>query len=236
MSSTALPPATDGSDREKRDAQGQGADTKGVVGLKYAEGAGKAEFEGQHSLQGYVGGPSSAFDQSSATSGPAGASDFGAATISSSAGGPDESQIRSGSAAIKGASSSSGINTDGGSGSSGSGPATGTGVRPHVDAAPGYVSSVTGAAVPAGTFKPKGANLEDADETDSLPKTKTFVGAVGSVNDPGRLAEREFVGRNDDPVAQLGQSGTEDGQARQKGDKSQGGETGQFGVLQSERA
>jgi len=230
-------------DREKKDALGAGADEKGVTGLKYPEAAGKAEFDGHHSHQGaYVGGGSSAFagtgsGQGSSTGGPAGASDFGASALSSSAGGIDESQIRSGDAAIKGTTSSSNAGPDAGSGSSGSGPAAGTGVRPHVDAAPGYISTVTGQTMPENTFKPKGANLEDADVTESMPKTKTFTGAIATVNDPGRLAEREFESRNDDPVSQLGQAGTESGRARQNGEESQaGGETGQYGVLQSERA
>jgi hypothetical protein len=105
-----------------------------------------------------------------------------------------------------------------------------------VDAAPGYIANVTGQAVSDNTFKPKGANLEDADQSESIPKTKTFTGAIGTVNDPGRLAEREFEGRNDDPVRELGQAGTEGGRSRQKGEESQAGEAGQYGVLQSERA
>jgi len=228
---TTLRPATDSADREKSDASGQGSDVKGAAGLKYPDGAGNPEFEGHHSHTGaYSGGSSGGVGQTGSTSGvPAGASDFGASTISSSTDGPDESQIRSGAAATKGASSSSGGGVDVGSGSSGSGLATGTGIRPYVDAAPNYTASVTGTALPEGTFKPKGANLEDADQTESIPKTKTFVGAVGTVNDPGRLAERDFEGRNDDPMAQLGQDG-------QKGKESQGGDTGQFGVLQNERA
>ncbi|EXJ54152.1 hypothetical protein A1O7_09489 [Cladophialophora yegresii CBS 114405] len=236
---TALPPATDGSVREKKDALGQGADVKGVTGLKYPEGAGKAEFDGHHSGQGaYAGGGSSAFNQTGAgsTGGPAGSSDFGASTTSSSAGGPDASQIRSGDAATKGASSATGTSagTEGGSGSSG--PIAGQGVRPQVDAAPGYVGNVTGQAMSDSTFKPKGANLDDADQSESIPQTKTFTGAIGTVNDPGRLAEREFQGRNDDPVGELGQAGTEGGRSRQKGEESQAGEAGQYGVLQSERA
>ncbi|OCT54203.1 hypothetical protein CLCR_00313 [Cladophialophora carrionii] len=238
---TALPPATDGSYREKKDALGQGADVKGVTGLKYPEGAGKAQFDGHHSGQGaYSGGGSSAFNQTgagtgpgSSTGGPAGSSDFGASTMSSSAGGPDQSQIRSGDAATKG---TSGTGGGAGSGSGSSGPAASQGIRPHVDAAPGYVTNVTGQAMSDSTFKPKGANLEDADQSESIPKTKTFTGAIGTVNDPGRLAEREFEGRNEDPVGELGQAGTEGGRSRQKGEESQAGEAGQYGVLQTERA
>ncbi|OAP55927.1 hypothetical protein AYL99_10079 [Fonsecaea erecta] len=231
---TALPAAATGTEREKRQALGAGADEKGVAGLKYPDAAGKPQFDGAHSDTGaYAGGQSKAFQQQASTGRPAGESDFGASTISSSTGGVDQSQIRSG----------AGINNNNntttsskGSGSGSGGPAAGTGVRPHVDAAPNYVSSVTGAALPENTFKPKGANLDDADVSNSIPQTKTFTGAIGTVNDPGRLAEREFLGRNDDPVGELSQAGAEGGRARQQGQDSQAGESGQYGVLQSERA
>ncbi|KIW26035.1 uncharacterized protein PV07_09164 [Cladophialophora immunda] len=231
---STLPPAVSGSERGRREALGAGADERGVAGLKYPDAAGKAQFDGAHSDQGaYAGGQSNAFQQrgggyGGSTGRPAGESDFGASTTSSSAGGIDQSQIRSGSDinTSKGSSSSSGAG----------GPAAGTGVRPHVDAAPGYTSTVTGAAMPENTFKPKGANLDDADVSQSIPQTKTFTGAIGTVNDPGRLAEREFLGRNEDPIGELGQAGVEGGRARQKGHDSQTGEQGQYGVLQSERA
>jgi hypothetical protein len=184
---TVLPPAADGTTREKRDALSQGEDVRGASGLKYPDGAGAAQLGGHHSDTGEFSGDSSTGSrQTGGGSGaPAGASDFGASTISSSAQGPDPSQIRSGTAATQDASSSSGSGStskQGASSSSGSGPSAGAGVRPHVDAAPNYVGSVTGAAAPEGAFKPKGANLEDADQTDSIPQTKTFVGAVGTVN------------------------------------------------------
>jgi len=243
---TELAPADDGTDRVRQEALGAGSDEKGVTGLKYPDAAGQPEFSGQISGDGsYSGGASGTSAQASSGSGlPAGASDFGASTTSSSTGGPDSSQIKSGDAATSGSGSGSGTSAgettstvaSSGTDSGSSGPAAGTGVRPQVDAAPNYTASVTGAAAPAGTFKPKGANLDDADETDSIPKTKTFVGAVGSVNDPGRLAEREFEGRNNDPIGELGQAGEEGGRARQKGEESQGGTGGQYDVLESERA
>ncbi|KIW94864.1 uncharacterized protein Z519_04842 [Cladophialophora bantiana CBS 173.52] len=215
---TTLPPAATGTEREKREALGAGADVKGAAGLKYPDAAGRAQFDGVHSDQGAsAGGGSSAFQQAGSGTGygvstgqPAGESDFGASTMSSSAGGIDQSQIRSGSANINGG--------------AGRPPAAGTGVRPHVDAAPGYVSTVTGTAMPENTFKAKGANLEDADVTHSMPPSKTFTGAIGTVNDPGRLAEREFLGRNEDPIGEMGQ-------------ESQAGEQGGlYDVLQNERA
>ncbi|KIX97277.1 uncharacterized protein Z520_06729 [Fonsecaea multimorphosa CBS 102226] len=229
---TTLPPAETGTEREVRNALGAGPDEKGAAGLKYPDAVGKPQFDGAHSEQGFVGGPSNASQQGGSSTGrPAGDSDFGASTTSSSAGGIDSSQIRSG----------SDVNTNNitssSKGSSGSGgPAAGTGVRPHVDAAPTYASTVTRDALPENTFKPKGANLDDADVSQSIPQTKTFTGAIGTVNDPGRLAEREFLGRNEDPIAELGQAGEEGGRVRQKGQESQAGDQGQYGVLQSERA
>ncbi|KAK7896952.1 hypothetical protein LTR67_004840 [Exophiala xenobiotica] len=175
-----------------------------------------------------------------ADEGKAGASDFGASTVSSgSATGPDPN-IKSGSAAATGGndtstSTSTGGST-GGSTSASSGPTAGAGIRPHVDAAPGYTSTVTGAAAPAGTYKPKGANLEDADATESMPKPKTFIGDVGGSHDPGRIAEQNFEARNTGPAEQVSSSGTEGGAQRQAGSGAVGEQGGSFGVLGSERA
>ncbi|KAK5443485.1 hypothetical protein LTS15_010630 [Exophiala xenobiotica] len=166
--------------------------------------------------------------------GKAGASDFGASTVSSeSATGPDPN-IKSGSAATGGNNTST--STGASTGGSGSGPTAGAGVRPHVDAAPGYTSTVTGAAAPAGTYKPKGANLEDADATESMPKPKTFIGDVGGSHDPGRIAEQNFEARNTGPAEQVSSSGTEGGAQRQAGSGAVGEQGGSFGVLDSERA
>ena len=105
-------------------------------------------------------------------------------------------------------------------------------MRPHVPTAPNYAGVVTGDISSPGTFKPKGKNLEDADVTESIPKTKTFTGNVGGVNDPGRLAERTFEGLNTEPIQEASQSGVEGGRQR-GGDQEVGGK---FGVLESERA
>ncbi|KAK5264754.1 hypothetical protein LTR96_009921 [Exophiala xenobiotica] len=162
-----------------------------------------------------------------ADEGKAGASDFGASTVGSgSATGPDPN-IKSGSAAATGGS---------GNTSTGGGPTAGAGIRPHVDAAPGYTSTVTGAAAPSGTYKPKGANLEDADATESMPKPKTFIGDVGGSHDPGRIAEQNFEARNTGPAEQVSSSGTEGGAQRQVGSGAVGEQGGSFGVLGSERA
>jgi len=84
---------------------------------------------------------------------------------------------------------------------------------------------VTGAAAPPGTYKPKGDNLEDADVTESMPKPKTFMGDVGGVHDPGRLAEKDFESRT---------AATAGGGERTT--VGVGEEGGQYGVLQSESA
>ncbi|KAL6248053.1 hypothetical protein RBB50_005401 [Rhinocladiella similis] len=170
-------------------------------------------------------------------SGPAGASDFGASTLGGGRGsggsntGPDPNIKSSGSA--------------GASGTTGTATGTAIGIRPHVDAAPGYTASVTGAAAPPGTYRPKGTNLEDADETESMPKTKTFTGDVGGHHDPARLAEQNFAARNTGDVEQNASSGKPGGAQRQAGNSSGSGsgsasavgeQGGSFGVLDSERA
>ncbi|KAJ9617665.1 uncharacterized protein PV06_08048 [Exophiala oligosperma] len=158
---------------------------------------------------------------------PAGASDFGASTtLQGSKTGPDPN--------IK----SSGTNT-------GSSTGTSTGVRPHVDVAPGYTASVTGTAAPKGTYQPKGDNLEDADETETMPKgPKTFVGDVGGQDDPGRSAEQKFVARNTGGVEPNTSSGDPGGRAQRRAADSTasggavvGEQGGSFGALSgSERA
>lgn len=116
------------------------------------------------------------------------------------------------------------------------GPASAAHPQPHPDAAPSYVSSVTGAARSDGTYKPKGKNLDDADVTESIPKPKTFTGNVGGQYDPGRLAERNFEGRNTGVETELSSAGVEGGKQRQQGSSAVGEQGGQYGVLESERA
>ncbi|KAG9786625.1 hypothetical protein ABEF93_005483 [Exophiala dermatitidis] len=111
--------------------------------------------------------------------------------------------------------------------------------RGQADTAPSYVTNVTGAARSDGTYKPKGKNLEDADETGSIPKPKTFTGNVGGQYDPGRVAENEFASRNTDLKTELSSAGVEGGAQRQKQSTEEGGvgvQGGQYGVLESERA
>ena len=55
-----LAPAADAEDREAGDLAQNDSSVMGNSGLKYPEGAGHAEFSGNHNLEGYTGGPSSA--------------------------------------------------------------------------------------------------------------------------------------------------------------------------------
>lgn len=240
---TALHAAPSGAVREKQDALAAGPDEKGATGLKL-DALDKPEFGGQHSLQGYAGGPSGSVRSGGAGVGnmaKAGDSDFGASGVS---GGSDkvDPNIRSSGAGFSGSGGTGGSGTtassstaEGASASaSGSGgPTVGTGVRPHVDAAPTYTGAVTGSALSEGTFKPKGENLEDADVTNSIPQTKTFTGDVGGVHDPGRLAERAFEGQNTEPNQELRKPGEDAGSERTATAEGRGG---QYDALGSERA
>lgn len=213
---TALHPASSGTEREKQDVLGAGSDERGTTGLKL-DALDKPQFSGTHSLQGYSGGASNKTTGVSSGTGPAGASDFGAATTLSS---------------TSGNSASGTSNVGSSTTTSTSNASAGAGVRPHVPTAPNYTGVVTGDLAPSGTFKPKGSGLEDADLTDSIPKTKTFTGNVGGVNDPGRLAQRGFEGVDTEPTQQASQGGVAD--RRQTGGEQEIG--GKFGVLESERA
>ncbi|RVX76081.1 hypothetical protein B0A52_00438 [Exophiala mesophila] len=213
---SALHPAPSGAAREQQDAMGAGPDERGTTGLKL-DALDDPQFNGTHSLQGYSGGPSANTTGSSSGTGPAGASDFGSTTTSTSG---------------TSASNSSNVTSSSTTSTSNASAGAGAGVRPHVPTAPNYTGAVTGDNAPSGTFKPKGSNLDDADLTDSIPKTKTFTGNVGGVNDPGRLAERGFEGVNTEPIQESSQSGVEGG--RQRGGEQEVG--GKFSVLASERA
>jgi len=215
-----LPSAEDGTAREKATALGLGADEKGVTGVKY-DPARKGDFDGAHTTEGYSGGPSSSSTGGEQNARPTGASDFGASTAPGDQSGPDPN-IRSGGDVTK----QDRVDAQNAS-TSGSTSGISAGVRPHVDAAPGYTSTVTGAAASSGTYKPKGDNLEDADLTESIPKTKTFTGNVGGEKDPGRLAEQNFEARNTGPVEQSSGGG---------GESAVGEVGGSFGALESERA
>jgi len=192
--------APSGAAREQQDFQGAGPDERGPAGFKLgSQQVGEAEFDGVHNKDGYYGGPKNK-------------------TAAAAALDP----VGPGAGDSTGASDSNTIST---SGSTGPAAGTSAGTRPYVDQAPGYTSTVTGAAAPPGTYKPKGDNLEDADVTESMPKPKTFTGDVGGVHDPGRLAEKDFESRT---TATAG--------GGERATVGVGEEGGQYGVLQSESA
>ncbi len=216
-----LHPAADASQREVQDAQGLGPDEKGHSGVKYPEGAGQSGAPGVTTSEGYSGAssgdkPSEGYNTGMA----AGASDFGASTLSSK-----------GSASATGgegsASATGGLPSTASSGSAAVPTPGSTGVRPHVPEAPTYAGTVAGTVASEGQYKPKGVNLTEGD----IPQTKTFLGDVGGQHDPGRLAERQFEKINADvPGGGVGSGRdyqTEQGQADDKGG---------FEVLESERA
>lgn len=229
---SALHPAASGAERERQDALGAGRDERGPSGLKL-DAAGKPDFDGSHSALGYAGGP--AGDKGGVGSGttgaaPAGASDFGATTLSSTSASTRDPQIRSG------AQFNSSSSTTGTDAAATGGPAAGSGVRPHVPQAPNYTASVTGAAAPEGTYKPKGENLDDADVSESMPAPKTFLGDVGGPHDPGRLAERDFEGRNAQVAGGGVPGGGQQQQQQQAGQGAAGEEGGLYGALKTESA
>jgi len=224
---------------EQQDIQAAGPDERGVTGLKL-DALGQPDFEGRHSLQGYVGGPSASANASAGTGSAAGVVkagdlDFGASGLSSGGGDKADSNVRSTSA---GFGDSSGGDIARGSGSmaaepssgGGTGPVAGTGVRPHVDAAPMYTGIVTGSALPEGTFKPKGEHLDDADVSNSILQTKTFTGDVGGVHNPGRLAERAFEGQNTDPNPGLMKGGGDPNTQRTATAEGRGGQYDSLGI------
>jgi hypothetical protein len=222
---TTLHPAASGATREKQDAMGLGSDEKGAAGVKYPDAAGTPQFTGTHNLDGYAGGPSSDKTSSGYTTQPAGASDFGATTTTSSSSGTESAtQIKSSANTDQppGTITPSDQTSTGTSGATG--PSAGTGVRPAVDNAPTYAARVSGAISNEDELKPKGTNLTEGD----IPQTKTFTGDVGGQHDPGRAAEQGF----EKITAGAGQGGG------MRGGEGGGEKTGEnpFGVLGSERA
>ncbi|ETN37980.1 uncharacterized protein HMPREF1541_07603 [Cyphellophora europaea CBS 101466] len=220
-----LSAAASGTAREKQQAQSAGSDERGVTGLKYPDATGQPGFSGAHTGEGgYHGSPAADRQGGGYTTQPAGASDFGATTTSTSD--VDSSQIRSGSAAV----SSSNNNTNTTSGSTSTNQAQSastsgtTGIRPHVDAAPNYAARVSGAIDNDNERQPKGDNLVEGGD---IPAgKKTFTGDVGGPKDPGRLAEQRFEGIN----ANVPGGGTD---RDRQGERDVGG---QYGALEgSER-
>jgi len=245
---TALHAAPDGATREKQDAMGQGADEKGVTGLKYPGAEGQQSFDGATSSEGYAGGPSgSSSGPNTTTGGVSGGvtgdsfADGGAGVSGSS--GPKASEISSGSAALNQGSSSTGTtssssggssnNTSSGNTSSGnisSGNAssgnTSGGSTSDAGTAPNYAATVSGAIHSSGQNQPKGANLTEGGD---VPQTGTFVGDVGGQHDPGRVAEAKMLKTDAIDTVSAGQPG--------HGGSGQDSRTGgAFDALRTERA
>ncbi|KAK4693608.1 hypothetical protein P7C71_g3827, partial [Lecanoromycetidae sp. Uapishka_2] len=164
---TTLAPAPDAAEREAKAAWSETADeAKGPGGQKYPEGAGgQPKFPGQHSMNGYAGGPTDTKGETAgqALRGPSGPT--------SSMGGNDEETLESN---PKSAPTENTFRGEEGS---------------NVDAAPGYVGSVVSEANQTG--KPKGKNLEEvSDFGENEGNNPNFE--IGDENDPGRKAQQDM--------------------------------------------
>ena len=182
------------------------------AGEKYPEGAGgQGQFSGSHAGGTYSGGSSAAKrDFKEGTQGEGyDTSGSGGAFSNSGAGGPSADKISSGSGSNQESGKSTGENKTSsyGSGSDDvqeSGRSTeetkqssygsggddsneGSGSSRDVDAAPGYVSSVT---QPLNEGKPKGAAVEGSEEDFKGPSNQDAE--IGGKDDPGLQAEQTF--------------------------------------------
>ena len=222
---TVLQPAADGTERVREEAKGLGSDEKGTTGVKYPD-AEQAQFDGVHSSEGYVGGPSKTTSSSATTTDVAG--QFSGATGDSFADGATASTSDSSSAGVSSGSSAAKKATSSATTGTSSSSSTGIGSSDSTAKdAPNYAATVSGALRSDGEDKPKGENLQEG----GIPQTKTFTGAVGGPNDPGRLAEQEFT--------KVGSGSTIAAGEIQRGASESGGPQitgGQYDVLESERA
>ena len=171
--------------------------------------AGQAQFSGSHNLDGYTGGPSADRAAQFEETGQR----TGEYQTSQSASGQSPSGGTSGGDTMSGGTSDQST-TVGGTSDQG---VTGSSNSSSVDTAP----NAYGHFRTEGEMKPKGTNLTEG----NIPETKTFTGDVGGPHDPGRLAEQSMQAANADTAGSGG--------ARQY---QTGGNTGQFDVLNSERA
>lgn len=91
-----------------------------------------------------------------------------------------------------------------------------TGTSGGIDGVQGNIAptaAYAGQDLDAGTFKPKGANLIE----DNDLKGKTKFGAIGTKNDPSRVAEQEFAKRDAAFAGVLGSGGTDAGESKFSG-------------------
>ena len=159
---TTLGPTPDAAEREAKEAWQETSDgAKGPGGLKYPEGlGGQGTFDGQHNLDGYTGGPTSAKEDLSDNSGV-----YQASGIRGGGPGADDSR------------------EDYNPGGSGGNPDSS-----DSNTAPSYVSSVQ--SQPAQTGKPKGKNITEGGFDDDPSNNASFNNEIGTENDPGRGAEQ----------------------------------------------
>lgn len=132
--------------------------------MKYPEGlGGQGSFDGQHNLDGYTGGPTSAKQDSADNSGV-----YQASGIRGGGPGADESREDY---------------TPGGSGGNPDSSAS--------DAAPSYVNSVQSQG--GSSAKPKGKNITEGGFDDDPSKNASFNSDIGTEDDPGRQAENDLL-------------------------------------------
>ena len=180
---------------------------------KYPEAAGKAEFPGSHSSQGYAGGPTSAKQEMSLGN--------SSSTYQTSNSGSTGDSSSSGNASSIGGSPSTGNTSSTGGNSSNTG-APSNGGSSNAGTAPGYVASVV--SNPGQSGKPHGKNITEGGFDSDDSKNASFNSEIGSKNDPGRKAENDFRSQTQTTSGAIG--------PRQYG--VQGGST--YGVLDTDQS
>jgi len=132
--------------------------------MKYPEGlGGQGSFDGQHNLDGYTGGPTSAKQDSADKSGV-----YQASGIRGGGPGADDSR------------------EDYKPGGSGGNPDSSAS-----DTAPSYVDSVQSQG--NSSAKPKGKNITEGGFDDDPSKNASFNSEIGTEDDPGRQAENDLL-------------------------------------------
>ncbi|KAL8832157.1 MAG: hypothetical protein Q9191_000430 [Dirinaria sp. TL-2023a] len=161
---TTLAPAPDAAEREAKQAWQETSDeAKGPGGQKYPEGlGGQGTFDGQHNLDGYSGGSTSAKQELADNSGVYQASGL-------RGGGPGADDSRE----------------DYNVGGSGGNPDSS-----NFNTAPSYVGSVQ--SQPGQEGKPKGKNITEGGFDEDPSKNASFNSDIGTDDDPGRRAENEM--------------------------------------------
>lgn len=211
---TTLPRARDATERLDKDHRETSDDVKGPGGQKYPEGTdGLGEFPGKHSAASYSGGSTKAKQE-------LGLKVKDAQTQSTGSEGKDTRDGRDTNGAYnQDRSETASRNTS----ENISHRSTENLDKPsHGDTAPSYVTSVT--SHPAQSGKPKGRNITEGDiENEDPSNNASFTAEIGSKDDPGRLALKNFQLQTE--AAAVG------GGPRQGGAKGDG----QYGVLEDDQ-